>query len=122
MAEEIIIVTPAEEAEPPAPAPDVIQPLLDHEGRLAALEERVNECLSTLNNLQSTAEEAATQAQIAQERALEAESIALEATSEPRTEEPEEAIVEEIPSEPEPENAGDQEKSTNWLENLLALR
>lgn len=108
----------AEETAPVAATP--LEPLLDHEGRISALEERLNECLTRLNSLQSETETATAQAELATNLALEAENLALEAaTTQPEPTEEIPSEVEEIPSEPEEAAPA---KSPKWWESLATLR
>ena len=108
----------AEDTPPVAATP--LEPLLDHEGRIAALEERLNECLTKLSNFQSEIQTAEAQAEVATALALEAESLALEATTqEPEPTEEIASEVEEIPSEPEEDAPV---KSPKWWESLATLR
>jgi hypothetical protein len=112
-----------DEIEEETPADNPTEPLLDHEGRIATLEARLDECLTKLQTLEVTATTAIVEATAAQEAAISAEALALETQfSEPiAEEEPLEAEVQEVEPEPESEG-GAPEKSTKWWENLLTLR
>ncbi len=112
-----------EEEETPADAP--LEPLLDHEGRIATLEARLDECLNKLQTLEVTATTAIVEATVAQEAAADAEALALEAQFTEPEPEPEETLETEVQEvEPEPESdAGAQEKpKLKWWESMLTLR
>ena len=112
-----------EETETEAPA----EPILDHEGRIATLEERLNTCLATLSTLEarltSQIQEAEQTAQIAETTAAVALNAAVEDRQEAEPEPEEEIATEGIAEvEPEPEEAASPASQPKWWESFLTLR
>jgi|SRR6266542_296741 len=113
----------------------------DYDNRLTSLEGALTECQTRLLALlessnsqlseakieeaEATAEEAEAMAEVAQAEVaiVEAQLEAVTTLQEPEdTSEETEAPIQELEPEPPSENAGAQEKRSNWLENFLALR
>lgn len=103
------------------------EPILDHEGRIATLEERLNTCLATLSTLEarltSQIQEAEQTAQIAEQTAEAALNVAEADLLAAEPEAAEEIATEGIAEvEPEPEEAANPASLPKWWESFLTLR